>query len=66
MIDAEGILSKLNGAERDVCIGLEIIIRSHCQLDTAEESLIRAKNAIVEAKELLIEAQKFLEVKGES
>jgi hypothetical protein len=59
MIDAEGILSKLNLAERDVCIGLELIIRSYCQLDLAEESLIRAKNAIAEAKELVVEAQKL-------
>ena len=61
MINAERILSKLNLAERDVCVGLELIIRSHCQLDIAEESLIRAKNAIVEAKELLLESQKILE-----
>jgi len=64
MVNAEEILSKLNLAERDVCLGLELIIRSHYQLDMAEEALLRARKSIAEAKKKLVESQKLLEEGG--
>ena len=60
MFNPEEILTKLNLAEREVCVGLEIILRSHYQLDTAEIALLRAKEAIEKAKELIVESEKLL------
>jgi len=60
MFSPEEILAKLNLAEREVCVGLEIILRSHYQLDTAEKALLRAREAIEGAKELIVESEKLL------
>lgn len=64
MFSSEEILAKLNLAEREVCIGLEIIIRSHYQLDIAEKALLRAREAIEGAKELIVESGKLLKEGG--
>jgi hypothetical protein len=61
MVWSEEILGKLSFAEREVCFSLELILRSHYQLELAEKSLIAARKAIEEAKELIVEVQKLLE-----
>jgi len=64
MLSSGEFLAKLNLAEREVCKGLEVIIRSHHQLDIAEEALLRAKRAIEGAKELVVESERLLKEGG--